>query len=289
MDQKRTLWIAIAAGLFLLVVIGAALFLYAPAAKKETKTLGASSTYVAPTETPTVPTDSFAQGTVDPQKASVPADGTSPATDGTADHRTTDNLTAIANGTTNVIGVVGTNSGTNAAGTTTIDLNALKATPSPVTAQNKVAADAMAQTSTTTPTVTEQTPVQTVAPTAPSKTETSKKASSTPTTKKATSAQTSTKSTAKKTTAKLPDSFWVQAASYATKKNADEARATLDANKIPCEVFTYKDAKGKLFYRVRVGPYTTKSEAEYWKDRITAIDLFAKSGSYVTNTSAPKK
>jgi len=54
-------------------------------------------------------------------------------------------------------------------------------------------------------------------------------------------------------------------------------------------VFTYKDSKGNLFYRVRVGPYTTKSEAEYWKNRIEAIDLFAKSGSYITNSSAAKR
>ena len=37
MDQKRTLWITIAAGVFLLVVVGAAIILYAPAAKKETQ------------------------------------------------------------------------------------------------------------------------------------------------------------------------------------------------------------------------------------------------------------
>ena len=87
---------------------------------------------------------------------------------------------------------------------------------------------------------------------------------------------------------KVSDRFWVQAGSYTTTKNADEARGILESNKIPCEVFTFSDAKGVLHYRVRVGPYTTKSEAEYWKQRIDTISLFAKNGTYVTNSSAAK-
>lgn len=57
---------------------------------------------------------------------------------------------------------------------------------------------------------------------------------------------------------------------------------TLDENRIPSEVFTYKDSKNTLYYRVRVGPYTTKSEAEYWKNRICQIADFKNSQSYIT-------
>lgn len=282
MDQKRTLWIAIAAGLFLLVVIGAALFLYAPAAKKETSvaTLGAKTTYIAPATIPTVPADSFAQ--------SNPGDSfadstTAHAADGSI--TSTENLTVIANGTTNVIGL-GTTNTADASGTTTIDLNALKTVPATVTPQNQVAQDAMDKTSAAYAQSAPVAPVETAvqkAPTTPAKKQTAAKTTTTAKSNKTTTAKKTT------TTTKIADAFWVQAASYSTKKNADEARDTLEANKIPCDVFTYKDTKGKLFYRVRVGPYTTKSEAEYWKERIVAIDLFAKSGSYVTNSSAPKK
>ncbi len=108
-------------------------------------------------------------------------------------------------------------------------------------------------------------------------------------TAKTSTAKPSAAKTASVSAPATPDRFWVQAASFSTKKKADEARATLDANKIQCEVFTYKDDKGNLFYRVRVGPYTTKSEAEYWKKRIDAIPEFATSGSYVTNTTAKAK
>lgn len=76
--------------------------------------------------------------------------------------------------------------------------------------------------------------------------------------------------------------YWIQCAAYTSKKTADNARSKLDENRIPAEVFTYKDSKNNLFYRVRVGPYTTKSEAEYWKNRISQLDDFKATQSYIT-------
>ena len=79
--------------------------------------------------------------------------------------------------------------------------------------------------------------------------------------------------------------FWVQVAAYSSKKAAEGARSVLDENKITADIFTYKDSKDNLFYRVRVGPYTTKSEAEYWKSKIIKISEFSKAESYITSTS----
>lgn len=75
--------------------------------------------------------------------------------------------------------------------------------------------------------------------------------------------------------------WWVQAASFTSLKYADNARETLGNNKINADVFTYRDAFGKVFYRVRVGPYLTKNEAEYWKGRIGQIESFASAQSFV--------
>jgi cell division protein FtsN len=79
--------------------------------------------------------------------------------------------------------------------------------------------------------------------------------------------------------------YWVQVAAYSNKKGAENARSILDENKIPSDIFTYTDTKNNLFYRVRIGPYTTKSEAEYWKARIEEIDFFKTSQCYVTTTT----
>ena len=59
----------------------------------------------------------------------------------------------------------------------------------------------------------------------------------------------------------------------------------LDAKDLPCEVFTFtKD--NKLYYRVRVGPCKTESEAEKWKKSVDSIELFKTAQSYVVNSSA---
>ena len=104
---------------------------------------------------------------------------------------------------------------------------------------------------------------------------------------KKTNVTSSAKSALSQANVSIPDRFWVQAASYSTKKKADEARTVLDENQIQCEVFTYEDDKGSLFYRVRVGPYSTRDEASYWKDKIDSLELFAKAGTYIVNSSAP--
>ena len=53
MEQKRTLWIVLAAGFFLLVVIGAALILYAPDANRNRSDFGhisAQNVWMAPSQ-----------------------------------------------------------------------------------------------------------------------------------------------------------------------------------------------------------------------------------------------
>ncbi len=80
--------------------------------------------------------------------------------------------------------------------------------------------------------------------------------------------------------------YWVQVAAYSNKKGAEGARTILDENKIPSDIFTYRDNKDKLYYRVRVGPYTTKSEAEYWRTKIIKIsEIDNANDSYITSTT----
>lgn len=96
----------------------------------------------------------------------------------------------------------------------------------------------------------------------------------------------STSKTVSTTQESLVTQYWVQVASYSNKKGAESARSVLDSNKIPADVFTYVDNKENMFFRVRVGPYTTKSEAEYWRSKINNINEFAKAESYVTSTKS---
>ncbi|MBQ0167212.1 MAG: SPOR domain-containing protein [Treponema sp.] len=257
MEQKRVLWIVAAVGLFLTVTLGTALIVYRPA-KNQTPVLNpqlSSSTWTrespAPETTqPVVPAPAEVPETPAQPAAAVPAG---------------DNPTQVTNLT-----VISANTNVISDGTKTIDLSALtqeKPSEQPPAAQAQpvqpVAAVATAEI--TVKTVTE--PVTTTPA---------------PATTKATKAAAAAVKTA---TTKIPDQFWVQAASFTQKINAEEARDALAAEKIPGEVFTWKDDKGVVYYRLRVGPYTTKSEADFWLSRIKEIGAFASTSSYVVNSS----
>ncbi len=330
MEQKRTLWILLAVGIFFMVVLGSAVIVYSSSAKKDTTALQQRSNgavWVSPDTVKATKNDMIAQDldtsvvasvsdenrsdtkdTVPENEASVVSDLASPIEaddieDMKAAHSKsnlvlqsekgiaqTDNLTVIATGNTTVYGLEGT---------TTIDLTSTKDVSSGnsnVKAQNNAAEKAIEETRMNK--IAEKKIVDDVDEPLVEKTYSEKKQKKeykAPVdenekyrAKKAEAKKDSGKKAEKKAAAKSAakssgtERFWVQAASYASKKNADDARVVLEKNKIQCEVFTFTDKRGKLFYRVRVGPYTTKNEATYWKNRIDAIPLFAKSNSFVT-------
>ncbi|MCI7578228.1 MAG: SPOR domain-containing protein [Spirochaetia bacterium] len=300
MEQKRTIWIVLAAGIFLMVVIGAAVILYAPEARKDTTALVQkengtvwmspevaqhkkdelmenSSVVSAPVEDVKAVEDTSVVSSI-----ATPAEGTTQI----------ENMTVIATGNTNVYSV-------GADGPATIDLNNVRevADEPAVKAQNRAAEAAIRETNTVRRNVevsdvlVENSYKDVSKATASSnvrRAERSSSANVSAPVKKAAPAAKKTEAKAPAKVERIPDRFWVQAASYSAKKNADEARSVLEQKKIQCEVFTFTDAKGTLYYRVRVGPYTTRKEAEYWKKKIDEIPLFSKNGSFVTNSSAAK-
>jgi DedD protein len=68
------------------------------------------------------------------------------------------------------------------------------------------------------------------------------------------------------------DSFWwVQTNSYSQKAYADNARKFLETKGIT-SVVTNGNVGGKTYYRVRVGPYASQAEADYWLALIKTIE-----------------
>ena len=299
MEQKKTLWIIAAVSVFLLVVMGAAMILYNPSAGASRKVAS-----IKPVEK-----------TVQPSSQSGWTNNTTDNT-ATSSPQVSDMFVVSENTTVLDLGQAASGSASNEAQSTTIDLNALK--------RELAADATLAQTNPQNINITvnltdkentakvEEPPVvltteyytgkakeaeATEKATAVKKTETAV-AKATPAASK-TSTSTASKSTAsssKTTTKNNPSTssgtagaatvtrFWVQVAAYSNKKTAENARSVLSDKKINSDIYTYEDAKSKLFYRVRVGPFTTKSEAEYWQSKIVEISDFAKAGSYVTST-----
>jgi DedD protein len=65
--------------------------------------------------------------------------------------------------------------------------------------------------------------------------------------------------------------WWVQTNSYSNKSFADRSKELL-AGKGIASVITNAVVGGKTYYRVRVGPYTSRSEADYWLSLIKTIE-----------------
>jgi cell division protein FtsN len=287
MDQKRILWIVAASGLFLLVVVGVALFLSAPMtqAQHNLETLQANgNTWIKgevknPTQDYNQVVDSSETFIVD--TTTETPENTQPENQDKNDVKTinVDTVTLIA-GTTNVYtqGTETQKESESAKTGTTITLNTVT--------KEEAASSKPATTTVTTPKVTPVTkPVEDCVE-APVKTTTPVSSSSASSTKTSTVSSTTTTSSSSVTQTKpVADQYWVQVASFTGKKNAEDARAALLEEKINSEIFTYKDNKGTVYYRLRVGPYTTKSEAEYWHSRIKLIEQFAGTSSYVVNST----
>jgi len=70
--------------------------------------------------------------------------------------------------------------------------------------------------------------------------------------------------------------FWVQVGSFSTRDRADGVKGTLD-NKGLSAIITNQEVEGSTRYRVRVGPYTSQNEADYWLAMIKSIDGFQES------------
>ena len=93
------------------------------------------------------------------------------------------------------------------------------------------------------------------------------------------------KPAAAKPAAKLVDEYWVQTGSFSAKVRAENATAQLKSKGISALVET-KEVNGKTFYRVRLGPYSSKNEAAYWLTLVKTVDGFGE--SYVSMTKAKR-
>lgn len=298
MEQKRTLWIIAAVGVFLLVVLGAALVLYSPASRASQTIAGYSTERGTSSNgwislAPSAPVQQKTQDEILSDIQTDTKENESSISDFTAisDSEETDGqerkvgeLTVYADNAT--IYSANTKNEPSAYAqdvpqkiinnTTTIDLTA--APKEPVMAHNVLPKSEPAKEAVQ---KVRQSPARRIAEsTQPSKTVA--QAEKAPVPKKQTVQKTAEKLAAAKQAEQTQ--YWVQVTSLTSRKSADTAREVLDENKITADVFTYTDAKGQLFYRVRVGPYTTKSEAEYWQAKIARIDTFKNTSSYVAST-----
>ena len=80
--------------------------------------------------------------------------------------------------------------------------------------------------------------------------------------------------------------YWIQAASFTSRGRADELKQGL-AEKGIAALISVKDISGKSYYRVRIGPYSVKAEADDWLSRLKGLPGSAE--AYVSKSVAQQK
>ncbi len=73
--------------------------------------------------------------------------------------------------------------------------------------------------------------------------------------------------------------FWIQTGSYTSRTRADNIKAELDRLGFTGRIMS-KDVDGTLYYRVRIGPYEKKEEAQKFLTWVKAKEQF--SNSYIS-------
>lgn len=285
MEQKRTLWIVAAVGVFLLVVLGAALILYTPQSKQATiansrvtNSSTASNGWISLAPSAPLQNSTNTDEKAD-EESSVLSDKEIPnpaKTELRAEEVNiyAENANVYSEKTElNKLGENATVKAETSEKPTTIVLTEPEKTAEAKTSKPEVSKPR------SNVAVKNSVSEKQKAPAKPEHKNTAKTAKTE-----------QNKSVSAKPSVKEPEivQYWVQVSALTSRKSADEARNKLGENQITADVFTYTDNKKQLFYRVRVGPYTTKSEAEYWRTKISKIDSFQNSSSYITSTTVSK-
>ncbi len=285
MEQKRTLWIVAAVGVFLLVVLGAALILYTPQSKQATiansrvtNSSTASNGWISLAPSAPLQTSTNTDEKADEESSVLPEkEIPNPAK--------TELRTEEVNIYAENANVYSEKTELNKLGeNATVKAETSEKPTTIVLTEPEKTAEAKASK----PEVSKPRPNVAVKNSVSEKQKAPAKPEHKNTAKTAKTEQ--NKSVSAKPSVKEPEivQYWVQVSALTSRKSADEARNKLGENQINADVFTYTDNKKRLFYRVRVGPYTTKSEAEYWRTKISKIDSFQNSSSYITSTTVSK-
>jgi DedD protein len=80
----------------------------------------------------------------------------------------------------------------------------------------------------------------------------------------------------KPSAAKTINDYWIQTGAYSALVRAEDVKECLASNGLT-SIIENRVIEGKLYYRVRLGPYTSEKEANYWLALVKSIDGFGES------------
>jgi len=81
---------------------------------------------------------------------------------------------------------------------------------------------------------------------------------------------------ARATPARTTNDFWIQTGAFTAIVRAEDARELL-ASRGFTSIIENREIDGRVWYRVRLGPYTSEREANYWLALVKSIEGFGES------------
>jgi len=264
MEKKKLLLVAISVGLFLVITIVAAILIFTPKNTSAPAAAASGSPVPAAGTDITIAPPAAAQqalGTQNTMIASVDAvdmlrnNGDVPGLASAPEGTFSQNGNYYVNGS----GQPSSNNGT----VISVPKPSTAAVPDSAPAGRAVSAPAerttTATTATTTAAAAPQTSVTRTTPRPAAQSQTQTQAQSKP------AVQT-----------RVHDDFWVQTGAFSTLSRAEGVKQTLAAKGIT-SIIENRDVEGRTLFRVRVGPYTSQNEANYWLSLIKSIGGFEDS------------
>jgi DedD protein len=270
MEKKKLLLIAISVGIFLALTIGAAILVFAPkdvsassmAAGKSTGAVDTGINVPAPASSnspkPVIQNSNPQPSSVDPVELAKEVPGLQQAPNGTN-----------RQGSEFIVGGKSTETSISVPKPSTAAVPdaapAGRAAPAPAQATSKPAASAAPVAAVTAQKPAASAHVQAAPKPAAAASQTQTKPAPTQTQAKPASIQT-----------KVYNDYWVQTGAFSTIDNAEGVKKTLSSKGIT-SIIENREVNGKTVFRVRVGPYTSQNEANYWLSLIKSINGFEDS------------
>jgi DedD protein len=273
MEKKKLLLVAISVWVFLALTIGAALLVFAP---KDASTASMAAARPVAVDTGiTVPS---------PSSASSPVSGSSASQDSTPQSSSLDPVELVRQ-SSDVPGlrqapegtgrqgedfyINGNNGGTGRSTETVITVTKPSTAAVPDAPPAGTVASATKVEKATPTTTAQAAPKPVPATVTPAVTTPAAKAAPV-----ATSAQTQAKPASTQT--KVYNDYWVQTGAFSTMARAEVVKNTLSSKGIT-SIIENREVEGMSVFRVRVGPYTSQNEANYWLSLIKSINGFEDS------------
>lgn len=268
MEQKKILWIVLAVSVFVLLIFGAAILLYSPSRYSE-PSLQQAAAIIPPTgsarQDTTIDPDSWLR---DPDTKPGLDTPTAPAAGGV-------NLTIVNRNEAHTnYGELDVTGLTRSTGSTVQTESALS--PENIPGQTLPENKSVSKQTQKSPT---DKPVQTV------RTSSAEKGPAPAPKKEPARKPAPRKTVQSKPKTVIVTDYWIQAGSYSSKLNAERARKVLADRYLNTEIFT-RGTGDDTKYRVRVGPYNSKAEADYWLGTVKKLPDFTD--SYVSEVKTRK-